>query len=154
MINVVTLPQFKSQWMCSIYVLLAVILIVIAISYGPIILSWRSVHVMTYYLAMYDKYKYNTIVVRIMRHISWLNLFRYVINVTKCHNYEYAIIWLASNMWICISYHYSSYSTFRCSYLYLLMLTLGWLLHDIKCLTWRKTIDGETYWLSYLILQF
>jgi len=32
---------------------------------------------------MYAKYKYNHIVVCIVLHMSWLNLFRYVIDVAK-----------------------------------------------------------------------
>jgi len=46
---------------------------------------------MTYYLTMCAKYKYNHIVVRIMLHISGLNLFCYVIdviNTMSCVNFS------------------------------------------------------------------
>jgi len=56
--------------------------------WSPNILSWRSVHVVPYDFAMYAKYKYNHSVVCIMLHMSWLDLFRYVIDMIQhCVNF-------------------------------------------------------------------
>jgi len=78
---------------------------------------------------------------------EWWWLFIY----TRSHNYEYVIICLASKMSICISFtHVSHISSPNMTGLHLLMLTPGWLLHYMKCLTWRKTIVGGMYWLKLL----
>jgi len=75
-------------WTWLTYTLLAATYCHCYLHEARIILSWRSVHVVTYYFTIYAKYKYNNIIVRIMLHISWLNLFRYVINVIKhCVNF-------------------------------------------------------------------